>query len=394
MCIETTKLVQRSRNRKPLSDASHSIDCIRDRLVTMFIQENADTYSCSDYIFAIMNGFETSSNVTLDSPNVAFGPTSHNNASVPIDTTCRVKMTQWCFSVVDYAKFQRSTVSIAMSFLDRYLSSYPKFPHAREAMQCRQAFQLACMSALFMAIKINETTDIDARAFSALSRGAFTAQDIVFMETRILQALGWRLNAPTAFDFLQHLVAILPSLQQQNVNGISDTVLSNIVDLSVFQIDLAVGDYFFVTQKQSTIAIASLWNVLEANVSSSSISIIPKNFFHSLVEEIRRFTNVNILSMEMQNMRSRLMQLLRLNNVLSLSMNHDGTINQYSSSNKAKSVRPSSVGTKMDKVDSRTTSPNCVSRVTKVAMDNASRTVATVHRSSSFHDLRKSFRRS
>ncbi|KAL7527307.1 hypothetical protein ACHAXR_001892, partial [Thalassiosira sp. AJA248-18] len=59
----------------------------------------------------------------------------------------REKICEWFYGVVDHFDFNREYVSVAMSYLDRYLAS---------RTVNRRVFQLAAMTALYLAIKLFE----------------------------------------------------------------------------------------------------------------------------------------------------------------------------------------------------------------------------------------------
>ena len=65
----------------------------------------------------------------------------------------RIKIVDWCYSLVDHCQFNRETVAIAIELTDRYLSN--QSPTCR-ALQDRNHFQLVAMAALYIAIKTNE----------------------------------------------------------------------------------------------------------------------------------------------------------------------------------------------------------------------------------------------
>jgi len=67
----------------------------------------------------------------------------------------RIKIVDWCYSLVDHCQFNRETVAIAMELTDRYLSQASSSSTCR-ALKDRNHFQLVAMSALYIAIKTNE----------------------------------------------------------------------------------------------------------------------------------------------------------------------------------------------------------------------------------------------
>lgn len=219
-----------------------------------------------------------------------------------IDAECRVRMVEWCFQVIDFAKLGRETVSLAMSLLDRYLST--SCSDAREVISSRQKYQLASMTALFLAIKMSEKTIVNASVFAELSRGSFTAADILSMESSILQALRWRVNGPTTHSFLRYLIKLT-----SKGSGSSLPTKYSLVDMCVFQLDLSVGDYFFCSKKPSSIAIAALMNVVQTSHEISS------NEAEQFAETMQHICEVDITSPEIQTIMSRLRLLLKNNGI-------------------------------------------------------------------------------
>ena len=109
-----------------------------------------------------------------------------------IDELCRTKMLTWCFQGADLGMYSRNTVVIAMSYLDRFLSS--DTPKAMSAIKIRKNYQLACMTSLYMAIKLFEPYDMDTATLVLLSKNSFTALEFSEMEFDILSALSWHVH--------------------------------------------------------------------------------------------------------------------------------------------------------------------------------------------------------
>lgn len=173
-------------------------------------------------------------------------------ASKPVDADCRVKMCEWCYQVVDFCKFRRETVGIGMSYLDRYLCT----PKGLEALCNRKEYQLAAMTALYIAIKLHEPLEMETSLLADLSRGCYNEMEFVDMEQTLLQALKWKVNGPTSLGFVQYFMALIPY-------DVHPTVGSLIMDYSRYQIELAISEQSFVSNKLSEIAIASILNSLE-----------------------------------------------------------------------------------------------------------------------------------
>jgi len=220
-----------SLNAPTLSDADlenfSALDIVEltDRLEVMQKQEDT-TYVCSDYL-------------------------KKATSSRMIDEICRTKMLTWCLQVIDFGKFKRDTVVMAMSYLDLFLSS--DTPRAMDVIKTRKEYQLASMTTLYMAIKLHEPVEMDTNALAVLSRDIYEAKDFAQMEFDILCALNWRVHGPTVLSFLEYFIAIIsPRPMRKN------TSLDTLIHICKQYIELTLGDYYFVTQKPSTVAVAVL----------------------------------------------------------------------------------------------------------------------------------------
>jgi hypothetical protein len=178
---------------------------------------------------------------------------SSNGPQQPVDRECRSKMAEWCFQVVDFCKFNRETVSIAMSYLDRFLMT----PAGLEAIMDRKIFQLAAMTSLYTAIKVHEPEAMEPKVVASLSRGAYTEDEVTKMERRILMAIQWRMNPPTAMSFVHHYMTLTTE------GSMSESEMVGTLELAKFQTELAVNAYDFVGVNASTVAFAALSNALQ-----------------------------------------------------------------------------------------------------------------------------------
>eukprot|EP00580_Thalassiosira_gravida_P018045 CAMPEP_0201677510 /NCGR_PEP_ID=MMETSP0494-20130426/44271_1 /ASSEMBLY_ACC=CAM_ASM_000839 /TAXON_ID=420259 /ORGANISM="Thalassiosira gravida, Strain GMp14c1" /LENGTH=202 /DNA_ID=CAMNT_0048160479 /DNA_START=55 /DNA_END=660 /DNA_ORIENTATION=- len=112
---------------------------------------------------------------------------SASSSSSQITEVWREKICEWCYQVVDHFDFNREVVSVAMSYLDRYLAT---------RTVNRRIFQLAAMTALYLAIKLYEPGKLRMSSLIDLSRGYFLAEHIVTMEDSMLQSLHWHVHPP------------------------------------------------------------------------------------------------------------------------------------------------------------------------------------------------------
>lgn len=222
-----------------------NLDELTSTIQAMRIQE-ARAYRCSDY---------------LADRQMSHKRPQSCHAS-PVDAECRFKMAEWCYQVVDFCKFNRETVAIAMNYLDRYLMTET----GRHALDDRKVFQLAAMTSLYTAIKIHEPEAMEPKVVANLSRGTYTEQQVIDMEMSILTAIEWRMNPPTAMSFLNAFFAFLPEC------ATSQQERDAVYELAKYQIELAVNEYSLVAVDSSTIAFSALCNALETVTGSADVS--------------------------------------------------------------------------------------------------------------------------
>lgn len=170
-----------------------------------------------------------------------------------VDEYCRDQIVLWSYRVVDYFNIDREVVAIAMSYLDRFMS----IKHCN-----RRTFKLAATTTLQLAVKIHHPHSLKlVSILSDLSRGEFDAQDITEMESTISSNLKWRLHPPTALNFVSTVLMHSPPtcLKSPHIENSGDAVL----DFAMFFAELSVCDYYFVMQRPSSVALASVLNAME-----------------------------------------------------------------------------------------------------------------------------------
>jgi hypothetical protein len=204
-----------------------------DTLQVMLRQE--DSYVTGDYLHQQRE------------PETANGPLHH------VDANCREMMATWAYSVIDYCDFQRETVEVSMSCLDRFLLT----EYGRSALEDRDLFQLAAMTTVYTAVKLHETAALDLDFIAHLSRGAYSQDMVETMEETLLYALKWRVNPPTALAFVRQYLELLPCVDER--------VRQSVYEVARFQTELAVKEYWFLTVKASALAYCALLNALESH---------------------------------------------------------------------------------------------------------------------------------
>ena len=240
----------------------HETDEIPDRLSLMLHQEENE-YQVVDYLKA---------NEEL-----------RKKAAKPVDEDCRVKMCEWCYQVVDFCKFRRETVGIGMSYLDRYLCS----EKGKNALGDRKEYQLVAMTCLYIAIKLHEPLEMETSLLADLSRGCYTEMEFANMEKKILEALIWRVNGPTALGFVQHYLLFLPE-------SVHSAVVLAVWDYARHQTELAISEHAFVKMKPSVVGMAALLNAMEG---MDPILLTPK-VQAKFIRMVEKYTSMDLDEVE------------------------------------------------------------------------------------------------
>lgn len=193
---------------------------------------------------------------------------------VDIDIDCRDKMCDWCYQIVTFCQFRRESVEIAMSYLDRFLLTQA----GAAALEDRNIYQLAAMTALYTAIKIHERQALSPKVVSQLSRGIYTEDHIKGMEATILAALDWRMNPPTTISFVRQFLTLIPD------HALSQQERESILEITSAQAEHFVSNAEYISTPASTIAYCTLMNALQRTgvVKKEALSNIGRILAHSI----------------------------------------------------------------------------------------------------------------
>ena len=189
-------------------------------------------------------------------------PQQTNSAlDTPVDASCRNLMAKWCNEIADFCKYKKETVAIAMNCLDRFMAS----PSGYEILMDRNKYQLAAMTALYSSVKVHEQEAMDPKLVSTLSRGVHSAQAVEAMESKMLNAIQWRVNPPTAMSFVRSMMDLIPDHLMHSSD--KDAV----TDIARIQVETIVNEYDFCTVKTSSIAFACALNAMESVVADGML---------------------------------------------------------------------------------------------------------------------------
>ena len=192
------------------------------------------------------------SDYCIDDVNYLSSASSKENVVVtPAD---RRVMCNWCYKIAELSSLDNVVVCIAMSYLDRFMATSLSDDNsvAKRVLGCHVEYQLAAVTCLFIAMKLRGGLHIGADAVSAnICDGMYEREEIEVMELEILHSLSWRLNGPTAHEFIHAMVGLLP-------NNTGTTAITTLVNLANDHIEAAILDYEMALQPSSRLAYVAL----------------------------------------------------------------------------------------------------------------------------------------
>ncbi|KAL7434408.1 hypothetical protein ACHAXH_003479 [Discostella pseudostelligera] len=243
-----------------LSQSSWQSTTVSETLSVMLQKERRRLYASCDYLGIIpqSSSFCSQEAVILDNDDEV-EPTT----MITITEVDRTQLVDWCYKVIDLCNLERETVAMAMDMVDRFLSSNNSNKTCEEDMaykvlRDRIQFQLLVVTALYVAIKTNEKTVFGSKLFSIISCDLYSISDIEDMELKLLSGLSWYISAPTSVQIANH---ILKLISERLI--IRKSTWADILDEVQYQAEHAVRDYYFVTQRPSTVAMAAIFNALD-----------------------------------------------------------------------------------------------------------------------------------
>ena len=232
-----------------------TIDLI-DRLDVMVSQESLSHYITKDYLrHSSRDG--------------------HSRSKSKVTPAARAKIVRWLYDIVDYFELERSTVAMAMSYVDRFMSTSSSGKSSRRNIT---SYQLTCLSCLFLATKTIDIKHIDVDLLVKASRGCYNREEIIDTEKKVLDALGWRVCDVTSSCTSNHLLSLFIK-----VVPMDSSLIESLVDFTRFQIELSVAEYdICVLRCPSTVALAAVSNSVELLDFTSS----EKAVYHRVLQSI------------------------------------------------------------------------------------------------------------
>jgi hypothetical protein len=177
----------------------------------------------------------------------------------------RKVLVDWCYSIVDHFRLSRESVAMAMAMVDRFLDmpscTIDAARAADSSLHSQGKFQLLAIAALYSSVKSSERHVVMCSdLFADMCGGLYTKEEIEDME-QILRRSGLLMrcnNAPTVYHVGHSILSLLvPHM------SLPEATWAFLLDEMKYQTEHAVRDYYFSTQRTSTIAVAAVLNALQ-----------------------------------------------------------------------------------------------------------------------------------
>ena len=224
---------------------------------------------------------------------------SENSEGNPVDADARQQIAQWCMDIMDACDFSKEYAAVTMSCLDRFVSTRD----GREVLLDRSQYQLAALTALYISIKVHCPKALSVDLVAKLSQGTHGKNDIEAMERRMLNAIQWRINPPTAMDFARIYLDMIASKSTALDQHAQDVI----IELAGYQASLSVLQFDIVITNASTVGVASLLNAIE------SIYTDDKELCDSIYDIILPYIDIDPNSLErLQSLQQQLYKSINL----------------------------------------------------------------------------------
>ena len=172
-----------------------------------------------------------------------------------INEQMRGILIDWLVTIQYKFNFSPETLFLTVNLLDRYLE---------KALISRKELQLVGICAMFIACKYEETIIPEIKDLVYISANAYTKNDIIDMELKILKMLNFNITIASSLKFLERYSKLLNFKQNEYY-------------LARYFIELSLIDYQFLKYKPSIIAASAIYLVekYKGKEISSDINEMP-----------------------------------------------------------------------------------------------------------------------
>lgn len=224
--------------QKPLTDEEklqrfHEF-CRKQGTESLLIEDSKtmeDPLECSEYVAEI---FQHLKNTELD-----FIPKpGYMKTQTDINEKMRAILIDWLIEVHLKFKLYPETLYLTVNLIDRYLE---------KENVLRQHLQLVGVTSMLIASKYEEIYAPEVRDFVYITDKAYTKEEILEMEYKILKSLNFRITTPSSYRFLERIYKLYPNADER------------IFNLSRYMIELSLVEYRMLKHHPSMLASAALF---------------------------------------------------------------------------------------------------------------------------------------
>eukprot|EP00274_Cyanoptyche_gloeocystis_P006812 CAMPEP_0196652776 /NCGR_PEP_ID=MMETSP1086-20130531/2201_1 /TAXON_ID=77921 /ORGANISM="Cyanoptyche gloeocystis , Strain SAG4.97" /LENGTH=399 /DNA_ID=CAMNT_0041983547 /DNA_START=72 /DNA_END=1271 /DNA_ORIENTATION=- len=171
-------------------------------------------------------------------------PSNYMSGQNDISEKMRAILVDWLVEVHLKFKLVPETLHLTVNVIDRFLAQRPV---------TRQRLQLVGVTAMLISSKYEEIYAPEVRDFVYISDKAYTREEILEMESTMLNVLGFNLSVPTALMFLPRFFKVA-GLEKKEIQ-----------ELTNYLVELTLQDYKYLKYVPSHLAAASLYLALKVS---------------------------------------------------------------------------------------------------------------------------------
>lgn len=168
-----------------------------------------------------------------------------------INERMRAILIDWLIEVHHKFELNQETLYLTIHIVDRYLAA---------TFTSRRELQLVGISAMLIASKYEEIWAPEVNDFVCISDRAYTHEQVLAMEKRILGQLEWYLTVPTPYVFLVRFIkAAVSDAQVNDVTVLNSCNVTSMENMVYFLAELGVMNYATNTYCSSMVAASAVY---------------------------------------------------------------------------------------------------------------------------------------
>lgn len=241
-------------------------------VIDIDVNDRSNVQLASDYIHEIVEHFRR-----METAYVA--PHNYMSSQTDINERMRSILMDWLVDVHLKFKLVPETLYYTVNYIDRFLS---------KATVPRQKLQLVGVTAMLIASKYEEIYAPEVRDFVYITDRAYSRNDILEMERKMLDVLQFNLTTPLLLDFVKRFCKAASA-------GSSAEVAKAVLARSQYVSELTLPHYQFLKYKTSTLGAACVFvamKTLTANPWNATMQFYTQHSDTDLQQCVRELKEV------------------------------------------------------------------------------------------------------